>query len=66
MKNFFTKLFNKDKHNQIKIDKQKKRDIEIFKDKYESYINNIQDSLKNKNEISFLHSGHIGDIINVF
>ena len=65
MKNFFTKFFNKSKHNQEKIDKQKNRDVEIFGSKYENYINGIQKALKTKKEIVFLHSGHIGDIINV-
>ena len=65
MKNFFNKFFNKSKHNQAKIDKQKKRDVEIFRRKYENYIYGVQKALKTKKEIAFLHSGHIGDIINV-
>ena len=65
MKNFINKLFNKDTKNKLKADKQKKRDIEIFKNKYEQYINGIEEVLKKKKEISFLHSGHIGDIINI-
>ena len=65
MKNFFSKIFNKNKHKKIKIDLQQKKDVEIFRSKYESYINSIQKTLKKKKEISFLHSGHIGDIINI-
>ncbi len=65
MKSFINKFFNKKKHNQIKIEQKKKKDIEIFKSKYEKYINGIQKVLKDKKEINFLHSGHIGDIINV-
>lgn len=65
MKNFFNKFFNKSKHNQAKIDRQKKRDVEIFRRKYENYIYGVQKALKTKKEIAFLHSGHIGDIINV-
>ena len=65
MRNFFLKIFNQNKHKKIKIDLQKKRDVEIFRSKYEDYINSIQEALNNKKEITFLHSGHIGDIINV-
>ena len=65
MKNFLSKIFNKDKHKKIKIDLQQKKDVEIFRNKYESYINSIQKTLKNKQEITFLHSGHIGDVINI-
>ena len=42
---------------------QIENDKKIFKENYESYINEIQDCLKKKKEISFLHSGHTGDII---
>ena len=48
MKNFFNKIINKDKNNQKKIEKQKKKDLEIFKKKYEQYINDIQKILKEK------------------
>ena len=65
MKNFLSKIFNKNKHKKIKIDLQQKKDVEIFRNKYESYINSIQKTLKNKQEITFLHSGHIGDVINI-
>jgi len=64
-KNLLIKIFNKKKYlgnkQLLKINKDK----EIFKKKYENYINEIQESLKEKKEISFLHSGHIGDIINI-
>ena len=51
MKSFINKFFNKKKHNQIKIEQKKKKDIEIFKSKYEKYINGIQKVLKDKKEI---------------
>ena len=65
MKNFLTKLFNKQAYLKNKQDYIVKKDTENFKNKYEKYINEIQISLKNKKTISFLHYGHIGDIINV-
>ena len=62
---FYYKVFNrplyKKNKNLIQIIKNKK----IYADKYEGYINSIQKNLFKKNEISFLHSGHTGDIINV-
>ena len=65
MKNFFNKIINKEKNNQKKIEKQKKKDVEVFKNRYEKHINSIQKILKEKKDITFLHSGHIGDIINI-
>ena len=65
MKSFFNNFFNKRIKKERKIEKQKKNDVQIFKSRYEDYINKIQETLKTKKEITFLHSGHIGDIINV-
>jgi len=65
MKNLLTKLFNNKVYLANKQNSKIKKDTEIFKNKYESYINEIQISLKNKKEIAFLHSGHTGDIINI-
>tara|TARA_A100001011_G_scaffold383566_1_gene454966 strand:+ start:1377 stop:2282 length:906 start_codon:yes stop_codon:yes gene_type:complete len=64
MKNFFDKFFNPEKYLKDKRSKIIEKDKKIFKEKYEKYIDNIQKTLANKNEISFLHSGHIGDLIN--
>ena len=63
--NFFFKLFDKDKYKKIKITSQINSDKLLFRDKYENYIYKIQDNLKKKREVSFLHSGHTGDIINI-
>ena len=65
MKKYLYKFFNKSKYYQIKQNDKIKSDIRLFKTKYEPYINSIQKTLEDKNELSFLHSGHIGDIINV-
>jgi hypothetical protein len=65
MKNLLTKLFNNKIYLANKQKNKIKKDTEVFKNKYENYINEIQISLKNKREISFLHSGHIGDIVNI-
>jgi|TARA_B110000967_G_C18812679_1_gene524460 hypothetical protein len=61
----FYKLFNRSKYKNYKNLLQIKNDQKLFKVKFEKYINQIQDNLNNKKEISFLHSGHTGDIINI-
>ena len=62
---FYYKIFNrllyKKNKNLIQIIKDKK----IYADKYEHYIKLIQENLNKKKEISFLHSGHTGDVINI-
>ena len=65
MKNLLTKLFNNKVYLKNKSSNKIKKDTEVFKNKYENYINKIQDTLRNKKEIAFLHSGHIGDIVNI-
>ena len=58
------KLTNTQKHKDFKVFIKKEKDIKIFKEKYENQIINIQKNIEEKNELSFLHSGHSGDIIN--
>ena len=64
MQKFFLKLFNKKRYISEKIEKSKK----IWNEKYinliQPEINKNFSLLQSKNEISFLHSGQIGDIIN--
>ena len=68
IKKLFYKLTNKDKHFHYKMNLKKaasvKQNIEIFKVKLEQKIINIQKTIENKKELSFLHCGHIGDVIN--
>jgi hypothetical protein len=65
MKNLFNKFFNKNEYLKIKRIKKMKKDTELFHKDSEKNINKLQEVLKKKEEISFLHSGHIGDIINI-
>ncbi len=64
MQNFFLKLFNKKRY----IDERTKKYKNIWHKKYKDLIqpeikkNSL--ALQSKKEISFLHSGQIGDIIN--
>ena len=62
---FFEKIFNRDKYRKNIILSQNESNKILFKKKYENYINSIQKILTTKKEISFLHSGHSGDIVNV-
>ena len=61
----FYKLFNKVKYKNYKNSLKIEKDKRLFKEKFEKYIQQIQEVLKKKKEISFLHSGHTGDIINI-
>ena len=67
IKKLFYKLTNKDKHFHYKMNLKKaasvKQNIEIFKVKFEQKIINIQRTIENKKELSFLHYGHLGDVI---
>ena len=59
----FHKLFNNRKYKSDKFLRKNKEKLKFFKDYLEPEIKNIKSSL-NKGEISFLHSGHLGDIVN--
>ena len=64
IKKIFHKFTNKKKYDEYKIDFSIKKKIKILKSGLEDEISKIQKIIKNQKEISFLHSGHIGDIIN--
>ena len=63
MYNFFYKIFNKNKYQFIK---NKKRDVEKLK-YYNLHIYSkiveIQKKIENNQDLSFIHSGHLGDIM---
>ncbi len=62
---YFYKFINKQKYNDIKNIERTKNSVDVFRAKYESQINEIQNKINTKKNLSFLHSGHIGDIINI-
>ena len=64
IKKYFYKITNKEKYYSYKVQHLEEKKIKIFKERVEEKIKNTQNSIKNKKEISFLHSGHLGDIIN--
>ena len=63
LKKYWYKITNKQKYKDYKINAKNKKDLIFFQKNFEDNINSIQDAIKNKDELSFLHSGHIGDMI---
>ena len=63
-KKIFYKFANKKKYEQIKKNIAINKKIKIFKTDFEKKILKIQEIIKNHKNISFLHSGHLGDVIN--
>ena len=61
-KKLYYKLFKSEKKNEFKDELKKK----IFREKYETIINQISKSIIEKKELNFLHSGTCGDLIYSF
>ena len=64
MNKFFIKLFNKNKYQKIKNDLQQFKNREFYNKNIIPKLEKISKAIKTKNELAFLHSGHLGDIIN--
>ena len=64
IKKIFYKFTNKKKYHKYKLDSSIENKIKIFKSKLEDKISKIHQIIQNQEEISFLHSGHLGDVIN--
>jgi ADP-heptose:LPS heptosyltransferase len=68
IKKLFYKLTNKDKHFYYKMNLKKaasiKQNVKLFKTEFEKKIINIQKKIESKKELSFLHYGHLGDVVN--
>jgi len=60
---YYYKFFNKRKYVNFKRLKKIEESKKIFKEEYQEYINNIQKVIKEKKVITFLHSGHLGDLV---
>ncbi len=63
IKKIFYKLTNKSKYQSLKAKLTHENRIQILKSGFENEINKIDKAVKQK-EISLLHSGHMGDVIN--
>ena len=64
IKKYWYKLTNRENYQQYKSTERIQESFEIFISNFESYINEVQKKINIKKELSFLHSGHIGDIVN--
>ena len=64
LKKIWLKIFNKKKYNFYKEEKIKIENKNLYNNKIKKKLDQISLILKDKDEISFLHSGHLGDIIN--
>jgi hypothetical protein len=60
---YFYKLVDKKKYLNIKRTNEVKKSLDVFNSNFREYIDEIQTKIKNKTEINFLHSGHLGDLI---
>tara|TARA_A100001011_G_scaffold400393_1_gene514606 strand:+ start:1718 stop:2632 length:915 start_codon:yes stop_codon:yes gene_type:complete len=58
------KVFNKEKYYKHKHDQIRKSKEKLYKEKVEFFLEKIDNSIASKKGISFLHSGHLGDIVN--
>ena len=64
MNKFFIKLFNKSKYHKIKNELQQINNRNFYDKQVIPKLNEISEAIKTKKELTFLHSGHLGDIIN--
>ena len=62
-KKFWFKFTNKQKYDHYKLDLSTQHKISILKNGLEKNLNDILQNIENKKDISFFHSGHLGDII---
>jgi len=60
----YYKLFNNKKYRTLKEQNAIQKTVKIFKNKYSSYLYEIESKIKNNKKITFLHSGHLGDLFN--
>ena len=60
----WSKIFNKNKYREFKNQRTKTENKNLYDKNIKIKLDEISFVLENKNEISFLHSGHLGDIIN--
>ena len=64
VKKLFYKFTNAKKYKEYKNNLNNQKKINFLKSGFESQISNIHKKIRTKKDLSFLHSGHLGDIIN--
>ena len=60
----YNKIFRRDKYYQLKYQKLLEERINYYNSEIYKKIVEIEKNIKDRKELSFLHSGHLGDIIN--
>ena len=58
------KIFNKEKYAEFKGKEIQKKNEDLYNNSIKLKLKKISNAIENKNELSFLHSGNLGDIIN--
>ena len=66
MKKLIWKFLDKNKYQNIKYKDKKKRNLDFYKLHIKEKIIKNTDIIKNKKELNFVHSGHLGDLIYSF
>jgi ADP-heptose:LPS heptosyltransferase len=64
LKKYWYKITNKQKHQDLKNIERAEESRKVFQKQFEPYIDSIQKKINSKKNLSFLHSGHVGDVIN--
>ena len=60
---YYYKLFDNKKYRRLKKQSIIKKSVELFEKKYKDYLYGIESKIRNKEKLTFLHSGHLGDLI---
>ena len=64
LKKIWLKLFNRAQYLSYKNSKNEERKRKIYQTKVKKVLDSYEEILSKKEEINFLHSGHLGDAIN--
>ena len=57
------KIFNKNQYRDLKDEKRTEENVKYYNSRIYNQILEIQKKIENNKELSFLHSGHMGDLI---
>ena len=61
--NFFLKFINKKKYNELKYKKKIEENLIFYNKKIKSKISDINNKIEKSDNLNFLHSGQLGDLI---
>ena len=64
LKKYWHKITNKQRYQDLKNIERVEESRKVFQKQFEPYINSVQKKINSKKNLSFLHSGHVGDVIN--